>query len=423
MTAIAARPDRAPGMPVVAATPQYPKRDEDDAAEFGVFVRNEDEELDLEEVVEPWHKYDDKKTPHVYYPILLGEVINGRYLVEHKVGSGGFATVWMAHDLQDKKDVALKIMSSGEWGDIETRIQDEILQRVQDTSHLVTYLATFLLPGNNCYHRVLVLPLMGPPLCQLTIRNISMATRMSAAKQLLVALGNLHKAGIIHRDLNERNCMWGMVPLHNLSRNKKYEALGRPLKRLIPFIDDLWRKGELVQPINVPENLRADEFYLGDFGLAMKIGDPIYQHGGPPERFCSPDRLHKKGLTTACDMWSYMVLFSLLYLGSPPFPTIFRGGIIAGIVCRLGPLPEKWKGLYIYPGALDSWYDQHTTVNPERGLESVIAYHRPESDPVERKHILSIMSRVFTYCPEKRPSAAELLRDPSFRAIMDKYGS
>ncbi|RHZ45938.1 uncharacterized protein CDV56_104441 [Aspergillus thermomutatus] len=108
---------------ITATAPQYPKGD--DTADFGHFVSNEDEELDLEEAVEPWHKYDIKKTSHVSYPICVGEVLNERYLVEHKIGSGCLSTVWMAHDIRDKKDVALKVMSSGEWGETEIRVQDK----------------------------------------------------------------------------------------------------------------------------------------------------------------------------------------------------------------------------------------------------------------------------------------------------------
>ncbi|KAM5442207.1 hypothetical protein MferCBS31731_002581 [Microsporum ferrugineum] len=408
-------------MAVTPTAPEPPKGD--NVTDFGDFARDEDEEGDIEELAEPWHKYSTKETPHVFYPICLGEVLNKRYLVEHKIGYGGFSTVWMAHDLQDKKDVALKVMSLGEWGETEIRMQDEIIQNVQDTSHLVTYLATFILPGNIGYHRVLVLPLMGPPLCYLTMRNMSVGTRMSAAKQLLVALGNLHRAGIIHRDLNERNCMWGMTPLHNLSRGTKYKVLGRPLKEIIPNISDLWKQGELVQPLNISSSdLRTDKFYLGDFGLAMKLSDPIPPRGYPPMEFCSPDRLHNKGLTVACDMWSYMVLFSILYLGFPPFPSFLKGGIISGIVKSIGPLPKQWKGHYTYPKGLDSWYDQNQTTDPKHDLASTIAYYRPDSDPTERKHVLSIMTRMFTYFPEKRLTATELLQDPSFNAIMNKYG-
>lgn len=35
-------------------------------------------------------------------------------------------------------------------GETEIRMQDKIIQNVQDTSRLVMYSATFLLPGNNC---------------------------------------------------------------------------------------------------------------------------------------------------------------------------------------------------------------------------------------------------------------------------------
>ncbi|EEH02630.1 protein kinase [Histoplasma capsulatum G186AR] len=405
-------------MAISAGALQVPNGD--DTADFGDFVSNEDEELDLEEIVEPWHKYDMKTTPHVFYPICVGEVLNERYLVEHKIGSGGFSTVWMAHDLQDSRDVALKVMSLGEWGENEARMQGEIRQNVYDTSHLVTSLTTFLLPGNGCQHRVLVFPLMGPCLQPSILRNMPMATRMSAAKQLLEALENLHKGGIIHRDLNDRNCMWGMVPLHDLSRSAKYKALGRPLKQIIPFVD-LWKEGELVGPAKIPENLRTEEFYLGDFGLAVKLGDPV-PRGYPPMQFCSPDRLHRKGPSFACDMWSYMILFAELYLGYPPFPTHLKGGIISGIIRCLGPLPEEWKGLYTHPGSLDSWYDQQKTSDPDHDLASTIAYFCPEADPVEQKHVHSIMSSVFSYYPENRLTATQLLQDPSFRAIMHKYG-
>lgn len=109
---------------VTAPAPQYCKGD--DTADFGNFVRNEDEEADLEEVAEPWHNYDEE-TERVFYPVRLGDVLNERYLVEHKISFGGFSTVWMAHDLQDKRDVALKVMCLGDWAETEIRMQDKII--------------------------------------------------------------------------------------------------------------------------------------------------------------------------------------------------------------------------------------------------------------------------------------------------------
>ncbi|CAI7583689.1 unnamed protein product [Penicillium glandicola] len=389
--------------------------------DFGDFVRTEDEELDLEEVVEPWHKYDLNET-RVFYPIYLGEVLNERYLVEHRLGFGGGSTVWMAHDLQEKKDVALKVMALGDWGDNEKHIQDEIIRNVQDTSHLVTYLATFLLPGKKGHHRVLVFPLMGPCIYPVTLGKIPMASRMLAARQLLEAVESLHEAGIVHRDLNERNCMWGMVPLDNANRDAKYEALGRPLKHVIPNVE-LWKQGELVRAVEVPEKLRTDEFFLGDFGIAKKLNDDATtQEGLPPTKFCSPERLHGKDPSFACDMWSYMVIFSILYLRFPPFPTCFDGGLIGSMVDALGSLPKEWKDLYIWPPGRDSWYEEGQMPNPDWDLDATIKRFHPDVDPIERQHVNSIMSKVFIYCPEKRLTATQLLRDPSFRAIMDRYG-
>ncbi|KAJ5611893.1 hypothetical protein N7528_008998 [Penicillium herquei] len=384
-----------------ASAPKDPKDNE--MADFGDFVSTEDEEIDVEEVAEPWQKYDGRETSNVFYPIYIGEVLDERYLVEHKLGFGGFSTVWMAHDLHEKRDVALKVMSSGEHGDYEIRIQDEIIQNIPDTSHLVTYLATFLLHRNIYYHRVLVLPLMGPCLDGILLGKMTMATRMSAARQLLEALEVLHKAGIVHRDLNERN------------------SLGRPLKEIIPCVE-LWKQGELVRPADVPENLRTEAFYLGDFGLAMKLGDPITQSGYPPVQFCSPDRLHGKHPSFACDIWSYMIIFAELYLGYLPFHSFLDGGIVASFARCLGPLPEKWKDLYAHPGRLDSWYDQRQAPDPKHNLEATIARFRPDADPSERKLVQSVISKVFTYCPEKRLTATQLLQGPSFRTIMDKYG-
>ncbi|GKZ18991.1 hypothetical protein AbraIFM66951_001951 [Aspergillus brasiliensis] len=385
----------------------------DDA--FGDFVRNSDEEEDIEMDVEPRRKYDMKSTSAALYPICLGEVLNGRYLIEHKIGYGGGSTVWMAHDIREKKDVALKVASLGEWAENEIRMQDEVRRSVQDASHYVTYIDTFELPRDKDHrHHVLVFPLMGPCVDYSYVVKMPVSTRMYAARQLLEALEKLHQAGIVHRDLSSQNCMWGMTSLDHLDRNEKYEILSRPMRQTIQNVD-LWKKGELVQPLKVPENLLTEDFYLGDFALSKKVGESVTQRGYPPSVFCSPERLHGKDTGFACDMWSYTVVFSELYLKVPLFCSI------ADVTRYFGPLPEDWKGSCVFEGGLDSWYDQ--TQTPAAGsLEHCIAFLRPETDETERQHWITLMRKMFTYCPEERLTATQLLQDPSFRAIMDKYG-
>lgn len=52
-----------------------------------------------------------------------------RYQILHKLGCGGFSTVWLAHDRRDGKDVALKILSSSENAAKEYDIHEAIKQR------------------------------------------------------------------------------------------------------------------------------------------------------------------------------------------------------------------------------------------------------------------------------------------------------
>lgn len=164
--------------------------------------------------------------------------------------------------------------------------------------------------------------------------------------------------------------MWGMSPLHDQDRSAKYRAFRRPLKQPIPFVDDLWKRGEFVSPMVIPETLRTEDFYLGDFGLAMKTSDSQVQRGHPPSQFCSPD----------------------------------------------------WKGQCDRSDALDEWYDPGTRVDPNHDLAATIRYYRPDVDDVEMRLVLAFMQRVFTYVPEERLSARELMGDPVFIAIMEKYG-
>lgn len=208
--------------------------------------------------------------------------------------------------------------------------------------------------------------------------------------------------------------MWGMVSLEHLDRAAKYKVLGRPL---IP--DESWRQGEVVKPIDIPDNLRTEAFYLADFGLAMKPGTPVNQPGRPPIRYCSPERPHNHSPSFACDIWSYMCIFTELYFGFPPFSTWANGGVVTTMVNRLGPLPAQWKGQYCTPKkTLDSWYAQDSIVGPESNLEALIRRGRPEASPTERMHALSIMSRGFSISPEKKPTATQLLEDPSLKAII-----
>ena len=152
-----------------------------------------DDWLEYEEVAEPMESY---LISGIFYPITIRKILDQRYRTEHNLGHGGFATVWLAHDIRKKRDVALKIMIYGDAGDDELRMQNKIIRTVQDSSNLLTYEDTFFsLRGYMGDHRVLVFPVRGPSLRH-CLKQMSIAARMSAAGQLLKALKCLRSGGM-----------------------------------------------------------------------------------------------------------------------------------------------------------------------------------------------------------------------------------
>lgn len=162
-------------------------------SDHGDFV-DSDEELDFIEFAEDPERYFNG----LFYPVCIGDILAGRYRIEHKLGHGGFSVVWMAHDLHRGRDVALKIMVPGDIAADECQAQADIARAVSDTSRLLLHQGSFLLNGSHDQHLAFVLPLLGPNLRDY-VREKPIAARMLAAKQLLQAVVALHEGGFVHR--------------------------------------------------------------------------------------------------------------------------------------------------------------------------------------------------------------------------------
>ena len=72
--------------------------------------------------------------PGGYHPVGLWDKFNNHYIVEHKLGYGGYSTVWLARDLQHehKRLVALKIMMSNE---SDACLETSFLRRLDPQTH------------------------------------------------------------------------------------------------------------------------------------------------------------------------------------------------------------------------------------------------------------------------------------------------
>lgn len=224
-------------------------------------------------------------------------------------------------------------------------------------------------------------------------------------------------------DLNSGSVLWDIGDISEHTPQMIYREFGRIRKA--PLFTNLWKKGELVKPAQVSVKLLQPNIFLCDFGLAMKSGSPVRCKWQSPACYCAPERFHGHGPTFASDMWSYMCLFAELYIGVVPFHGSGNGNAVTSFVCSLGPLPAEWQGTFDAGGSVpqDFWYDQTQGVVALRSLEEITKRGRPDVGDYERRLALKVFSKVFRYQREDRLTAAELLQDQDFNALLQIYTS
>lgn len=379
---------------------------------FGKYVDNSDDECDIEQVAEPYEGYVSGR----FCPISLGQMLHdGRYQVVHKLGHGGFSTVWLARDLLDNgRVVALKVCTQDAHVD-ELDIQQRILNRVPAPVGLVTHQGHFQLHKT---YSVLVYPVRGPNLRR-TIYRLPAATRMAAAQHLLYAIKELHDAGFVHRDITLGNVLWHIDPIDQWTTEKVYQAFGRPQK--VRLANNLAVSGDLVAPVEIPYDLLAPRVYLSDFGQTIAAEDRVEgNYYASPLAFCAPERFHGHRPSFASDMWSYSIVFASLLVGFE----VTWGNDIDQIVALAGRFPKDWRTKFAITDcqAEERWYDD--TLPMSQFLESLEKkIDRADGDvpSAVKDSALRLLRRGLAYDPEQRITATEMLQDRDFHDIMSYY--
>lgn len=141
-------------------------------------------------------------------------ILKNKYIILKKIGTGGFASVWLTYDMLDLKYYAIKISNDQMYNICmeETKIYEMI--KKYECKHLIEIVTSFNLKNDNEIYHCNVMELMGQSTYDYIKKNnkMDLTSVMKCIKQVLIGLDVLHSNGIIHGDVKPENIM--MVEYH-----------------------------------------------------------------------------------------------------------------------------------------------------------------------------------------------------------------
>ncbi|MDI9888089.1 serine/threonine-protein kinase [Streptomyces sp. HNM0645] len=251
-----------------------------------------------------------------------GELVDGRFELIERLGSGGMGTVWRARDTVLHREVALKAVRSD--ASASEAVRERVLREaralarlnhpnVVTVHHIVDaephpWIVMELVPGISLQDRLAQGPLTPPEAARI-------------GRQVLSALRAAHAAGIQHRDVKPANVLL-----------RPDDATGHP-------------------------GTGGDTAVLTDFGIAALQGSTALTATGEligsPE-YMAPERVRGLDDTPASDLWS---LGLVLYVGVEGVSPLRRPTTLATLAAvlddavpppvRSGPLAPVLQALLV----------------------------------------------------------------------------
>lgn len=254
---------------------------------------------------EPLHRY----TESGYHPTHFGDQLKGgRYRVLHKLGWGGYSTVWAARDQELRRYVAVKISVSDRQSEQIDR-QLKVMRAISTSSlkhpgaiSVMKGLDHFELDGPNGNHECLVLELLGPSVPEvLDVRFVDNRLPAELAKKVaretLLGLDFLYQHGIGHggtcqgklpasrrkltrTDLHTRNIAFTLSLSDSASEDELFRLLGKPefgqVRRVNGQALETGVPEHLVRPSSFPPSVSSlsDSIKIVDYGESFFDTDP-----------------------------------------------------------------------------------------------------------------------------------------------------
>ena len=224
----------------------------------------------------------------------------GRYEIRSLIGAGGMGEVYLAHDGQLQRPVALKVLSAAVRSDEDLRKRLAYEARAASALNHPNILTVYDVGQIGEEHFIATEFVDGVTLRQRMSRaEPPLGETVDIAVQIASALAAAEAAGLVHRDVKPDNIMLrrdGYVKLLDFGLARQADTPDPDVKKTDPFV------------------VRGTVFYM------------------------SPEQLRGRTLDTRSDIWSVGVMLYELISGRLPFEGDSSSDIAANIL-RSEPLP------------------------------------------------------------------------------------
>ncbi|KAE8151554.1 kinase-like domain-containing protein [Aspergillus avenaceus] len=380
----------------------------------------------------------EKYRPGGYHPVMIGDILHGRYCIVDKLGFGGYSTIWLAQDSHLKQYVAIKVGIAD-----ALPHETKILRALSSPSvhpgrtSIPFPIDEFKLHGPNGTHPCYT---MAPAQCNLREVSFSRLFPLEVARalsgSLILAIAYTHSQGYIHGDIHLRNVLVKLPSsIDQFSIEQLYQEYGEPETVTVTA-----RDGKPLPP-NVPAHAviplylgkDAEEFslsdarvILGDFGEAFSLDEvrrgedchtPLAMR--PPEARFEP----QAPLTYSADIWSLATtiweILGMKAIFSSEFATADE--VVSQQIDVLGSMPLSWWKCWEERSQFFDEYGRpkagrYVWPRIEQAFEEGVQMYRRKSSRVcefdgeETAAILELIKRMLAFRPEERPTAEEVLK-------------
>jgi eukaryotic-like serine/threonine-protein kinase len=154
------------------------------------------------------HRDGDEPT---YIPMRMGDVLEGKWRLERKIGEGGMGTVYLAQELALDRAVAVKILSTALAGDEEVVARFEREARLTASLEHPNIVPVYAVGRHHNRPFMVMKKLEGESLSAhlRAKRTLTVDETLPLFRQLAAGLDFVHAKGYVHRDIKAGNIFVG----------------------------------------------------------------------------------------------------------------------------------------------------------------------------------------------------------------------